>query len=516
MPAITGNEYIHRLRETQGEVWINGERVKDVTTHPATRHIVRSMAHLYDMQYDPALQDTMTYTSPTSGERVGMSFLQPETSDDLHRRSKMMYTWARYTGGMMGRTPDYLNSSFMALNAASSYFAGNRPAFAENVRRYYEFIREHDLCLTHTLINPQANRSVGASQQSDPFLAAGVVKETDAGLVLRGCRMLATLAPISDEIAVFPSTVLKEQSQTSRYAYAFSIPSNTSGLKYICRESFDTGNSRYDHPLASRFEELDAIVVFDDVLVPWERVFLYGDNELCNNVYGKTGAVVHMMHQVAAKNVAKTELLLGIACSIVDSIQVDQFQHVQEKIAEVITNLDTIRALLRASEVDGAPNEYGLMTPARAPLDVVRGLYPRIYPRMVEIIQLLAASGLMTIPTEADLNGPEGSAIDRYMQSAKQNARDRIQLFRLAWDVTSSSFGARQALYERFFFGDPVRVAGGLYTSYNKKPYMDYVNTLLDQGRAEAAQWDDTSTHQDSELLTAGALAKNLEATDNN
>jgi 4-hydroxyphenylacetate 3-monooxygenase len=490
MPAINGDDFLLRLRETQGEIWIDGERVKDVTMHPATRNAARSLAHLYDMQHDPQFRDRLTYESPTSGERVGMSFLEPKTTDDLRRRSAMEYAWARYHGGMMGRSPDYMNSSFMALNTASSYFAQNRPEFAENVTRYYEHIRENDLCLTHTLINPQANRSVGASQQADPYLAAGVVKEADAGLIIRGCRMLATLGPFSNEIAVFPSTVLKEQSDTTRYAYAFAIPCNTPGLKFICREGFDIGRSRYDHPLASRFEEFDAIVVFDDVLVPWERVFLYGDNELCNNVYGRTGAVVHMQHQVAAKSIAKTELLLGAACAIVDSIQVGQFQHVQEKIAEMITNLEMLKALLRASEADGAPNEYGLMTPARAPLDVVRLMYPKMYPRMVEIIQQLGASGLMAIPTEADFNSPIGADIDRYMQSAKHNARDRVRLFRLAWDIACSSFGSRQLHYERFFFGDPVRVAGGVYMAYDKQPLIEYVQAFLDQGRAESAHWN--------------------------
>src|ERR1700720_1132266 len=121
MPARTGNEYLSQLRENQGEIWIDGERVKDVTTHPATRHAALSLAHLYDMQHDPALRETMTYISPTSGERVGMSFLEPETIGDLHRRSTMTQAWARYTGGMMGRMPDYMNSSYMALSAASSY-----------------------------------------------------------------------------------------------------------------------------------------------------------------------------------------------------------------------------------------------------------------------------------------------------------------------------------------------------------------------------------------------------------
>src|SRR5262249_36419491 len=146
------------------------------------------------------------------------------------------------------------------------------------------------------------------------------------------------------------------------------------------------------------------------------------------------------------------------------------FQHVQEKITEIITTLETMKALLRASEVDGARNEFGLMTPARGPLDTVRVLYPRLYPRMIEIIQLLGASGLMAIPTEADLNGPLADDVARYMKSAQHDANDRIRLFRLAWDATMSSFGARQVLYERFFFGDPVRVAGGLYMSYDKQP----------------------------------------------
>ena len=240
-------------------------------------------------------------------------------------------------------------------------------------------------------------------------------------------------------------------------------------------------------------------MVFDDVLVPWERVFLYGDNELCNNVYGKTGAVVHMMHQVAAKDIAKTELLLGITCAVVDSIQIGGFGHVQEKVAEIITTYEMMKALLRASEVDGAPNEYGLMTPARGPLDVVRLTYPKVYPRMVEIIQTLGASGLMAIPTEKDMDSAAGPYLDRYMQSAKHNARDRVQLFRLAWDVTSSAFGARQAHYERYFFGDPVRVAGGLYMSYDKGPVMDYVNKFLAEGHDE-----DKSGGENEEVPTGG------------
>ena len=191
-----------------------------------------------------------------------------------------------------------------------------------------------------------------------------------------------------------------------------------------------------------------------------------------------------MMHQVVTKNVAKTEFLLGLACAMVDTIQVDQFQHVQEKLAEIICNLEVMKACLRAAEADAAPDAWGVMTPARWPLDVARNLYPKMYPRMVEIIQLLGASGLMAIPSEADLRSAVGDDVRRYLTAAKADAEERIELFRLAWDIACSSFGGRQELYERFFFGDPVRMAGALYSGYDKAPLMERIRQFLDRDDA--------------------------------
>ena len=478
MSARTGQQFIEGLRAAPQEIWIGGERVGDPTTHPAFRNIVRSVATLYDMQHDPALRDEMTYISPSSGERVGLSFITPRAPDDLARVRKMMKRWADYSGGMMGRSPDYLNRALMAYAAAADYMTANDPRFGDNVRRYYEYVRERDLCLTHTLINPQANRAVGPSKQADPHLAAGIVREDARGVVVRGARMLATL-PVSDEIMVFPSTLLRGGTEDAPYAFAFAIPCATPGLRFICRESFDYGRSPADHPLGSRFEEMDAVVIFDDVLVPWERIFLLRDVERCNRAFAETRAVIHMAHQVATKNVAKTEFVLGIICLIVDAIAIEQFQHVQEKVAEVIQYLETMRAFLRASEADAAIDRWGVMTPAWPPLDAARNMYTRMYPRMIEIIHQLGASGLMAIPPAAEMAGPQGPTIDRFYQAARADARDRIRLFRLAWDLALSAFGSRQALYERFFFGDPVRMAGAMFASYDKTPYMERVRAFL-------------------------------------
>jgi 4-hydroxyphenylacetate 3-monooxygenase len=297
-------------------------------------------------------------------------------------------------------------------------------------------------------------------------------------LVIQGCRMLATL-PFADELMVFPSTLLKNQEEDAPYAFGFCLPTNTPGLKFLCRESLDYGRSRYDHPFGSRFEELDSVVIFENVFVPWERVLLYRDVARCNAAYGRTGALACMSHQVVVKNLAKTEYLLGLASLMAHTIAIESFQHIQEKLAEIWVNMETMRAFLRAAEADAALDEYGMLRPAWDPLDAARNLYPRLYPRMIEIIQQMGASGLVAMPGEADVRGPMAEEIERYFQSARAEAHDRIPLFRLAWDTAVSAFGSRQVLYERFFFGDPVRMAGALVSSHDRSAYMDRVREFL-------------------------------------
>jgi len=163
MSARTGRQYLNGLREQDREVWLEGERVKDVTIHPGLKNGARAIASLYDMQTDPKLRDEMTYVSPTTGDRVGLSFIIPRTREDLERRRVMMMNWARTTCGMMGRSPDFMNVTYAAWAGAADYFAGGehgRPEFAENMRRYHEYIRENDLTLTHSLINLQRSRTV--------------------------------------------------------------------------------------------------------------------------------------------------------------------------------------------------------------------------------------------------------------------------------------------------------------------------------------------------------------------
>ena len=482
MGARTGREFLDRLSAANVHVEIMGETLTgDVAGHPAFRNVIRSYAELFDMQHDPAYRDTLTYPSPLTGEPVATSFLIPRAEADLAKRHRSFGIMAGRSMGMLGRTGDYLNSALMALASAAEWFGQAGKLFGENVSRYYARAREQDLLCTHTLIPPQANRAVPGSQQGGGTLMAHIVREDDNGIVIRGARMLATIGPFADELLVFPSTVLRNTPEDKQYSFACAVPNDAPGLRYICREPMDYGRPRHDHPLASRFEEPDAVVIFDDVHVPYERCFVLGEPELCNGFYTQTSAVVHMTHQVIARTTAKTEFVLGLVSLLTEAIGIEQFQHVQADIAEIIATLETLRALGRAGLADAAPNEYGVLTPAWPPLNAARNLYPRLYQRFPEIMRKLGASGLMALPTEADVTGPAAGDIATYLQSATLSGAERVKLFRLLWDASVSAFAGRQALYEYYFFGDPVRMAGAYVAGYDRGPVKDAVRAFLDR-----------------------------------
>jgi 4-hydroxyphenylacetate 3-monooxygenase len=479
MPARTGKQYLAGLREQPREVWLGGERVRDVTAHPGLKGGARAIASLYDMQHDPALRDQMTYVSPSSGDRVGLSFIVPRTREDLENRRVMMLNWARQTCGMMGRSPDFMNVTYAAWAGAADYFAQGRPEFADNMLRYYEYIRENDLTLTHALINLQRSRTSTGVFNLEEGTALQVVRESDAGIVVRGARILATLGPLADEIGVYSPRMGRHAETHSPFALSFAIPCGAPGLRFLCRDSFDLGRSHFDHPLGSRFEEMDCIVFFDDVLVPWERVFLLGDVDLLNKTATATHSSAHSAHQGAAKNLAKCEFVLGIALLMSQTLGNAHLPHVEERIGELMLYAQMTKACMRAAEADAKLDEWGVMCPDQLMVESPRNLFMTAYPRMIEILQLLGSSSFLLTPSEKDFTGPLAQHIEQYLATDTADARDRVKLFRLAWDIAGNAFGSRQVLYERFFASDPLTRARAIAAIYPKKEVVDRVLDFL-------------------------------------
>ncbi|MDQ4502100.1 4-hydroxyphenylacetate 3-monooxygenase, oxygenase component [Sinomonas sp. ASV322] len=479
MGIRTGQQFLDTLNGMRPHLVIDGEVVSEnLTAHPAFAGLAHTFAHLFDMQHSPEFQGRLTYTSPKSGDLVNASFLVPRTREDLVRRRDAMSVWAEYSSGFLGRTGDYMNSSLTALSAAKKFFAQADPVFGERIEAYYEMARENDLLATHTLIPPQANRSVSGSEQLGGQLSARVVEERGDGVVIQGARMLATIAPIADELLVFPSTLLRATPEDAPYSFAFAIQNDAPGLRYLCRTGLYHGGSHHDEPLASRFEEIDAVVVFDDVFVPNERVFMLGHPELCNQWYADTGAAALMTHQVVTRTLAKSEFFLGLASEIAATIGIDGFQHIQEDLAELIRNVEIGKALIVAAEAQAELSDDGVMLPHWPTLNAARNWYPKVAQRFPEIIRKFCASGLMALPGEADLDVARED-IELYLQGKALTGPERIRLFKLALDASVSGFAGRQSLYEYFFFGDPVRMAGALVNSYDRAPLRGRIRELL-------------------------------------
>jgi 4-hydroxyphenylacetate 3-monooxygenase len=475
MGIINGAAFIERLNKLENEIWFDGGKITGkISEHPAFKGIIESKASLYDLQ--AILQDEMTFLPPDKEERAGLSFLQPKTKEDLKRRRKMMERWARQTHGMMGRSPDYMNTVIMSFASSAALLEGRENCFPQNIESLYERAITEDLSFTHTFITPQINRSQVYLGFSEEPISARVVERNEQGIVIKGARLLATQGGLTDEVVVFTAPRLFFNPDE---AFAFSIPSNTKGLKFICRESFVGGESSFNHPLSSRFEEMDSIVVFDNVLVPWDRVFFYDNVDAATDFLQKSSFYPFAYHQVVTRQIVKTEFILGVAQLLVETLNVGEYQHIQEKMTEIIVGLETMKALLEKAESDAEPDEWGYMRQSLTPLQVASTLSPKLYPRFSEIIQLIGASGMVSLPTEKDFDSGIRNDLDQYLQSSCHTAEDRVKLFRLAWDMTMSSFGTRQIQYERYFFGDPVRLASNLYRNYVKEKQVEDVSVFL-------------------------------------
>jgi 4-hydroxyphenylacetate 3-monooxygenase len=477
MGIINGKTFIERLNTMENEIWFDGEKMKGkISEHPAFKGIIATKASLYDLQNNEDIKNEMTFFLPEKENPIGLSFLQPKTKEDLKRRRKMFEHWARHTHGMMGRSPDYMNTVVMSFASSIPLLKDKENCFPENIQSLYVRVVEHDLSFTHTFITPQVNRSQVYLGFSNEPISAKVIDKNEKGLVIKGARLLATQGGLTDEVLVFSAPRLFFDPNE---AFAFSIPANTKGLKFICRESFVGGESSFNHPLSSRYEEMDSIVVFDNVLVPWDRVFYYDNLDAATDFLLQSSFYPFAYHQVVTRQIVKTEFILGVAELLVKTINVGEYQHIQEKLSEIIIGLETMKALIEKSENDAEVDEWGYMRPRLIPLQVASNIFPKIYPRFSEIIQLIGASGMVSLPTEKAFDSEIRAELDQYLQAAGMNAEDRVKLFRLAWDLTMSSFGTRQTQYERYFFGDPIRLYSVLTKNYLKDKHVGEISKFL-------------------------------------
>ncbi|MHA7962692.1 4-hydroxyphenylacetate 3-hydroxylase family protein [Paenibacillus sp. CAU 1782] len=473
---MRGDKFIESLKDGRS-VWLEGATVPDLREHPAFKGTLDTISSLFNLLDQPEERDKVGYLVPGQNRYAHSSFLVPFSAEDLRKRHEAFYCWSRQTHGMMSRLSDYARSLVTGWYAARHEIARYDSGFSAKISNYYEQARDGDLFLTTAIIDPQIDRSSSLedSRIAERFLH--IVKETSDGIVIRGAKMIATGAPYTHDFVVF--SFLKFSTEQKKHAHVLLVPANSKGLHIVCRESFADSREQ-NHILSSRYEEMDAVLFFDDVFVPWERVLLHGDTEKVLSLRSNRTANGLAFHQNIVRYVAKLEFVAGVAFAVAESIGADGFLHVQEKLGELLTQIDVMKALVLASETQAKRNETGVLVPKLSYIDTARNIGTRFYPRAIEILQQVGGGGFVQAPSGVeDFYGPISGLMHLYFEGASVSAEKKVQLYKLAWDLIGSPLGARHELYERFYAGDPVRNYASQYVQFNKQSLTDPVWRLM-------------------------------------
>ncbi|WP_328942468.1 4-hydroxyphenylacetate 3-monooxygenase [Streptomyces sp. NBC_00250] len=440
----SGQEYLEGLRDGR-EIWLDGERVEDVTAHPAFRSTAASFAGLYDLADDPVHRPVLVQGG------VRRAYAVPRSYEDLVARRRAFRTTAGASYGFLGRTPDYMAAGAAGFAAAPAVFNGEAFDGAEHALAFHRRLAEGDLHCAFTLGNP-------ASGPGGDDLTLRVVAERDGGIVVRGAKTVGTGAVFADEILV--GTIEPLAADDTEHAVTFAVRPDAPGLSLISRTSYEErSRSVFDHPLSSRYDENDAMLVCEDVFVPWERVLTHRDPATTGAVWWRTPAYLNFVHQSATRFWTKLEFLTGLAILITRSHGTEKLPAVTQAIGRLLGMVAQAKAFVLAAEasyeeVDGG---RGGVRPGQDISFAQRIMAGELYPRAVQDIKLLAGGALVQLPASGrDLLHPElGPLVRRYFGTPGHPAEDRVKLLKLAWDALGSEFAGRHEQYERFYHGAP-------------------------------------------------------------
>jgi 4-hydroxyphenylacetate 3-monooxygenase len=473
MPIRRGEEYLESLRDGR-HVWLMGQRVEDVTTHPVLAGCAQSVAAVYDLQHEATHQELLTMPSPTTGERVSLAYLLPRSVDDLARQRRMYEYLVRRAGGVAARLPQHLATVVLGLYDVRDLLGAEDPVFAAHVARYFEYCRENDRSIATIFSDPLHHRSHLASTH-EPLRVVG--RRPD-GIIVRGAKGVGTQAPYANEL--FCMTAPRPDLKPEEGVY-FAAPVNAAGIHVICREPLASPNPQ-DHPISPAWDEMDAIVVFDDVFIPWERVFYLRRSPVADVAFeGRLfqGAVGLGPWYVLVRMAVKAEVLLGICAAIADSLGTATQPPVQVALADAMVYLETLRAFIQAAEANPVPSPSGLALPNPTMALAARVFAIERYPHVLQIIRELCGAGLLMAPGQADLHCPEiGPHLRHYFVDRDAGGPERLRLLKLAWEYACDSFAGRQLLFEMYNVGSLTTNKQRLASSYDTRPYVSLAKAL--------------------------------------
>ena len=486
MTVKNGARHLQSLRDGR-QIYLDGRLVENHTEHPAFRSAVRSAAGLYDFQADPQNIEKMTFTSPRTGVPVNRMWQLPTSHAELVERRAALVSWAELSCGMLGRSPDHVASALSGMYMGIDKFEAYDKRRAAAVREYYEYARDNDLYLTYVIVNPQADRSKGASEQADEFLACGVSDEDSQGITLRGAKMLGTATPLANELMVGAIQPLKPGEE--KYSVTAMVPLNAPGLKLLSRRSYEAASqSSFDQPLASRFDENDCVVYFDNVKVPWERVFVHNNVAMAADQWYATPTHVYQNYQCQIRLMVKMRFLLGLARKIAETNGILQFPPVRETLGQLSAQATLVESFVVGMEAAGS--HYGkYWIPNSQMLYAAQVLTQQMYPEYVRQIRELAGGGVIMLPSSIEdlMNETTYSLVTRVQRSPVAEPIERVKVMKLAWDALGSEFASRHVQYEMFYAGAPMVTRNHAFRTYDWEGSRRLVDGFL-QSYASPAQ----------------------------
>lgn len=477
-----GQTHIESLRDSRS-VFLNGELVGDVTEHPAFKNSVRSAAGLYDFQADPKNAEIMTFETE-SGHRVNRAWQGARSHAELVERRKALVLWAEQHGGFMGRSPDHVASAllgqYMGIDVFERYDAQRAAAFSD----YFRDAANRDMFLTYVIINPQADRSKNWGEQQEDLVASVVDRDAE-GITIRGAKMLGTSSIMANE--VFVANLQPLQKGEEKLAFSCAIPMDTKGLKVLSRKSFEQhAVSPFDNPLSYRFDENDALMYFDDVKVPWERIFTFGSTDACRAQFHDTPGHNMQNYQAQIRLTVKLRFLVGIARKITEVIGTIALPPVREKLGWLSAQVGMVEGMLYGMEANGSMHN-GYFVPDRAIMYSAQVVTQALYAKVIGVLRELAGGALIMLPSSVkDLENPELMHILSKTQiSAILSPQERIHFLKLAWDAIGTEFASRHQQYEMFYAGAQFVTCGHSYRTFDWDRAVQITDSLLMSGSLE-------------------------------
>jgi 4-hydroxyphenylacetate 3-monooxygenase len=473
----SGADYLKAIGDDR-TIYLDGQRVRDVVDHPAFRPIAITMAGLFDKAAEPAAG--MTFTAAETGAKANRIYGIPRSREDLTAFRHAVHTWARHTHGWVGRSPDHVAAFVSGFAAHPEVFVSGERDLSANMLAYHRALLDQSRYVSYAIIPPQVSRATTAHAWDGDFVQAGVVEEKPEGIVVRGAQMLATGGPVADDI--FVSCIKPLTDDDRDFAVSFVVPVGTEGLKLYCRRPYaPAATSGYDYPLSTRYDETDALLVFDDVLIPWDNVFIDRDVTAVRRQFHDTGAHVLGNWQAQIRFSVKLRFLVGLARKVAAVNGVDKFPGVVEKLGEIASLASIVESGVLAAEYTSAPDDAGLWRPGKRAVYGAMGLQAELYPRVLAILRELVGGGVLQVPSSAaDMHNPLTRAdIDRYIYSPSAPAEERVKLFKLVWDAVGSEFAGRHHQYEMFYAGAPFVVKGYTFRNYGFEEPLAEVDEFL-------------------------------------